>query len=332
MEIKRGKKLDSYALKRDLDKSESISKARAASLAIVPGDLNAKCGVCGSKNAKFQAEIYGFQYYQCEGCDSAYVANAPSFEEIKKLYSSDYYSDANKVLLANDNIIDYRLQNIAVPKIEYVIENLTTDRKRWLDIGCGVGENIKVVQDKGWEVVGVETNESEREYGIGRFGVNIVDDFITEENVADYKGYGVISMFSILEHTMNPNLILKSIGSIQETCDNLIIEVPHFPSISVFSQMTFPDEVNRMLHPPLHLYLFSLKALEMMLSEQGYEITNVWYFGQDFYEMFSTFSLHSSKLNNSILHEKLSAMLDDFQEVIDKHELSDEIIVIGRKR
>ena len=71
--------------------------------------------------------------------------------------------------------------------------------------------------------------------------------------------------------------------------------------------------------------------METLLEAYSYEVTNIWYFGQDFYEFFSTLSLFAENLNNSILHEKISPLINDFQKIIDKNELSDEILVIARK-
>jgi len=324
--------MDSFALKRDLNKAKNIRDAQKTSLEIKHGVHSDNCTLCGNSGNKFLVDIYGFSYYECNQCGSAYVSNRPDDKEISRIYNSDYYTEVTKIVYANDNIIDFRVKNIAEPKVDFVLNNITTKKKTWTDVGCGVGEIVKVVQDKGWDVVGVETNDSEREYGIKKFGINIDGEFITESNIDTYGKKGVVSMFSIIEHLSDPKSIIRHISKVQEKDDNIVVEVPHYPSLTCFSQMTFPEHINRMMHPPLHLYLFSLKALKNIFEENGYEITAVWYFGQDFYEMFSTLGLFAPELNNSILHTKVSSLINDFQEVIDKKELSDEIIVVGRKR
>lgn len=77
--------------------------------------------------------------------------------------------------------------------------------------------------------------------------------------------------------------------------------------------MTFLEHVSRMMHPPLHLFLFPLAALKDRLAVYGYEVKAAWFFGQDFYEMFSTLGLFEQRLNGSKLHKVLAPLVNDFQ-------------------
>ena len=302
------------------------------SLAIRPGENKTNCPIC--KNSSFESlcNIYGFNYVECKNCGVAFVINAPKDEELQKIYKSEAYSSSNKILYANDSIIDYRIENIAKPKVDYVLSNLKNKVSSWLDIGCGTGEILSVVCKKDIKAIGVETNNSEREYAKNKLHIDIFDDYINEETIKKYvNNCDIVSLFSILEHIPDPESIIQGISTAQTVGNYLVIEVPHFPSISTSSQITFPDSVNRMMHPPLHLFLFSLKSLEILLEKYDYKVVNVWYFGQDFYEFFSTLSLFNDELNNSILHEEIYKLIDDFQKVIDKSGRSDEILIIAEK-
>ncbi len=329
---KYGKRIDSSILKKDLNKSDSVKKSRLMSLDVKGGVKKDNCPICEGTKFKDICTIYEFTYVECENCGVAFVINAPESKELEKIYASEYYSSANKVLYANDSIIEYRIENIAKPKVDYIFDNIKNEVKSWLDIGCGTGEILNVVQDRGLKIIGVETNDSEREYAKTKLNIEVQSDYIDETTIGKYvDNCDVVSLFSILEHIPNQHSIIKAISSAQNTGNYLVIEVPHFPSISVASQITFPEEVNRMMHPPLHLFLYSLKSLEVLLKKYNYKINNAWYFGQDFYEFFSTLSLYAKDLNNSLLHNKISELTNDFQEVIDKHELSDEILIIAEK-
>jgi SAM-dependent methyltransferase len=333
MKIRYGKNIDSFTLKKDLDKRKSIESFREACSVIRPGVLIKNCPICGNNKRKIIQTIYSFTYYQCSSCEVVYVSNPPDNKSLEALYNSQFYSEGvTKVLRANENVIDYRRKNIACPKVEYVLENMSTTKETWLDIGCGVGEILSVALEKGFKCLGVETNKFQLEFAQKKFKIDIVNDYIDENNLEQYRhNWGIISLFGVLEHLIDPVAIIKTICKIQTKDDNLVIEVPHFPAISAYSQLTFPNEINRLLLPPLHLFLFSVKSMETLLEAYSYEVTNIWYFGQDFYEFFSTLSLFAENLNNSILHEKISPLINDFQKIIDKNELSDEILVIARK-
>ena len=47
--------------------------------------------------------------------------------------------------------------------------------------------------------------------------------------------------------------------------------------------------------------------------------------------MFSTLALYADALEGSLLHQKLTPLMNDLQGVIDSHGLGDEILVIARK-
>lgn len=327
-----GKKIDSAFLKRDLNKIKSVTDAKNFSLNIKPGTAMENCPVCRNKEIEFLQAIYGFKYYECKYCGVAFVADPPVEKDIERIYSTEYYSNMNKVLLANDNIINYRVENIAKPKVDYIQKNITTNKKSWLDIGCGVGEILSVVSSRGWKAQGIETNELESEYAKNKFGLNIEREYLNETNISKYSNkFGVISLFGVLEHLLRPQVMIKNIASLQEQGDNLIIEVPHFPSISAICQVTFPDLIDRVMHPPLHLFLFSLKSLEVLLKSGGYQIRHAWFFGQDFYEFLCNIARRIHNFHDSVLYEKMDPLINDFQQTIDSQQLSDEILVIAEK-
>ena len=332
MKILHGKKLDSFQLKQNLNKEQSVANSKQASLAITPGQVISHCPLCQSRESEALQTIYNFEYLLCLGCDGVYVANPPSNDALKDLYNSDYYTNANKALLASENIIDFRTKHIAEPKIDFVMQHLSSDKKSWLDIGSGAGEILGAAKARGFECLGLEANLAEREFAQRKFDIDVRDAFLDETTMEEYRGdWGVVSLFSVLEHIADPPALLRTISAMQQGGDNLVVEVPHYPSVSAFSQMTFPEHVNRVMHPPIHLFLFSLPSLKRLLETYFYEIKSVWFFGQDLYEVLSTLSLYAPKLNDSILHTKLSELIGDFQQTIDDKELCDTLFVVAER-
>ncbi len=331
MKKRYGKSIDSSYMKSKLNKKKSVEKAREFSTSIKGIGHIKQCPCCKSIKLNEEVTIYGFIYSECENCNLLLVVNQPSDEDIETMYNTLYYTDTMKTLYSNESIIDYRIDNIARPKFEYIDLIIKPTNKSWLDIGCGVGEILKVAKDNGYKVLGIETNKHEVSYAENKFGLEISSEYITKDSISLYKNYSVISMFGVLEHIPKIEEIIENISNIQTKDDYLVLDVPHYPSISSFSQMVFPNDVNRTMHPPLHLYLFNLKSLEILLKRFGYEITNTWYYGQDIYEFISTLELHHSNLSSSKLKDKLLNLTNELQFVIDKSELSDEILVVAKK-
>lgn len=332
MDAKYGKKIDMLALKKTTLKAESIKAARKETISPPPDSSVNKCPVCDSERNYFLQTIYNFHYCVCSDCGLAYVRNPPDRSMLEKIYNSQYYTNHVQQVVANDEINEFRIENVAKPKIDFILGNISTQKNTWLDVGCGIGEILNIVAKKGYICKGLETNRYLRGFGAKKFGLDIIDDYIDEKSISRYlHDWGIISLFNILEHIQDPASLVKTISRTQQAGDNIVIEVPHFPSISSFSQMAFPSHVNRNMFPPYHLYLFSLKSLEVILRRNFYEITNVWYFGQDFYEMFSTLSIVAGVPPDSMLAQKILLLMNDFQGTIDKNELCDAMLVIGVK-
>jgi 2-polyprenyl-3-methyl-5-hydroxy-6-metoxy-1,4-benzoquinol methylase len=329
--IRRGKPLDSLRLKRGLNKTQSIAAARLFSESIHHGPEVEMCPLCQHRDSLFLAKIYGFSYVECSGCGSAYVNDPPSETDISAAYRSDYYTAANKILLANKTSIDYRLQEVARPKVSFVLDHAKPRSARWLDIGCGVGEILAAAKELGFETHGIETNRMEADFARDHFGLQVTEDYVDANNLDEFKGkFDIISLFSVLEHVADPNSILGTFSKLQNAGDTLVIETPHFPSISALSQMSFPDLVNRMMHPPLHLFLFSLRSIEMLLARHGYQIKAAWMFGQDFYEFLSTIG-ENTRIAETRLHGALVSLTNAFQFAIDEADLSDEMLLVAER-
>lgn len=332
MKITYGKKINSTKLKSSVDKTQSIQAAKTASSSITPGDRIDTCPVCFSKVADSIVSVYRFEYVKCRDCETAYVVNPPQQKDLELIYSSEYYTAANQKLYANKEILSYRLENISGPKVDYVLDNISPRPKSWLDIGCGTGEILKSAKDRGLRVAGVETNEMQRDFARDQFEIEILGEYVTPQNIGKLgAAFDVVSLFSVLEHVLDPDALLASISALQSSESTLVVEVPHYPSISSLTQSAFPELVNRMMHPPLHLFLFSLKGIKRLLERHGYEITHCWFFGQDMYEFITTLFLVAPELNGSDLAKAWMPLLGEFQQVIDDCGLSDEMLLIAKK-
>lgn len=334
MEITTGKRIDSSMLKRRYEKLKACAEIRDLCKQLSRGFVD--CPICGGERKEHLVEIYGFSYVTCLGCRLVYICNPPSPEEIQSLYSSDFYTQFEKSLYGDHQVSEYRLQNVATPKVQYVEERLGR-KGAWLDIGCGTGEVLAAAQSKGWRVHGIETNLDAAKFGRERFGVPITTDFITETGVGQLiSEFDVISMFGVLEHLYKPCQVVEVISERMRKDAVLVIEVPHYPSISCFSQIAFPEFVDRIMTPPMHLMIFSMEAMVELLQRQGLGVTHAWFFGQDFYEWLTTLmnvcrrTTTAEKEAKDIWHH-LGAMISEFQEVIDSRCLSDEMLVIARR-
>jgi len=329
MEVLCGKPIDPAILKLKHDKAAACEANRQFCESLSRNVC--ACPVCGNNRRTPLVEVYNFSYAECLHCSLVYIENPPTPQEIERLYNSAFYDEVEQSLYGDVKVSGYRIEQVAAPKVRYVEERLGRKGK-WLDVGCGTGEILAAARARGWVVQGVETNQRAAQIGAERFGVPISKGFITDsEHLRQLSEFDVVSMFGVLEHLYEPGKVIDSVSKGMPDSGVLVIEVPHYPSVSCFSQMAFPNFVDRILVPPMHLMVFTLQALQYLLRRSNIEITHVWFYGQDFHEWLSTLSAMCPKVVNRRIFEDLMEMNGEIQQVIDNHHLSDEMLVIARK-
>ena len=110
------------------------------------------CYVCGSSLRKKAGIVYGITYWACQKCTHVYAGLCPGARSMEEFYRKDHaYAED----YANAETYQYRLKAIARPKIDFVKSYSVTKRKRWLDVGCGIGDIVIAAQENGFDAKGI---------------------------------------------------------------------------------------------------------------------------------------------------------------------------------
>lgn len=135
-----------------------------------------------------------------------------------------------------------------------------------LDVGCGEGDYLKIIQGLGWKVYGVEPNATAaallRDKGIPVFEGGFEDACIPEDSV------DCIMMRHVLEHVYDPAFFIRKSRSVLKKDGCLVISVPNAASLSrrVFGSSAYH------LDPPRHFCMFTPKSLRMLLEAGGFRV------------------------------------------------------------
>lgn len=158
------------------------------------------------------------------------------------------------------------------PRRGELLGGLVTNR-HWLDVGAGSGSLMDVVKDLSLasSISAVEPNLRYRT-SISERGFQCFSS-LEELKESGGHGFGVVSMFHVLEHLHRPKDVLLSIRYIMEDDGVLVVEVPHAKDalLSIFKCEPFQNFTLWSEHLVLHTY----ESLHTLISSSGFEVVKV---------------------------------------------------------
>ncbi len=206
------------------------------------------------------------------------VADKPSPEELAKYYADIYfqtsqgayeavYSEQELTFFDNSNHI----------KSEVVTRFFNEDLSRkLLDVGCGEGFTMDYFFRKGWSVTGIDYSID----GVQRQNQNM-EPFVLQgdiylqidELIHKNEQYDVICILNVLEHVIDPILILKQLRELVAPGGLLIILVPNDFS-SLQENLLSDKKISRQfwVKTPDHLNYFSKDSLVALCEDHGFRL------------------------------------------------------------
>lgn len=339
MKVRYGKPVDISAFKGGgLD--AKLLKAQVKEYATLAKHLrnNAKdrvevksCYTCGSRRRKHKAEVFQIPYLECSVCGLLY-AKWRFTENYLEQYYARKYSNKDKTY-ANEKTYRYRMQNIALPKVDFVREFLTKKHKNWLDVGCGIGDVPAAAKLRGYKSVGVELSETAVAFGKKVFKTDLrqgmLSDILKQEGEASYD---IVSFFGVIEHIPDPVKQVRMATKMLRKKGILVIEVPNANSISTYSDFIYPDQVTRQMYPIFHIMVYTASCLSTFLEKEGYQVKGAWYLGLDIYNVLLHAGIKNPNLWGSPLAEFFFRHYNEFQKIVDQEKMSDQMIFVASKK
>jgi SAM-dependent methyltransferase len=336
--IKIGKPISKTLLMRTFDwKRQVQSQNRIHSARMLKSDNHHSvfnCLLCGNKTIPY-VEVDSIVYEKCEDCIHVQSSIRPSLDFIKTLYGSDrddYSSQDLAYVNLTQSILDARVEEIAIPKVEWIKNSIEFELgDLWLDIGSGTGDTLVAAGKFGFSVLGIEISPSELSLAEIRSIPSISMFYDGTQEIAQMKKAKVISIFNVLEHTLFPLEFLLSISKQMSSGSFLVIEVPRLNGFSSIIQKSRPKNIYRHIFSPEHLNIFSDKSIDYCLKKLSMERVATWFFGSDAIEIFGhVINLVKPNLNNGL--EDFAQEINLLQEQIDENGLSDVMLLIAKKK
>jgi len=254
------------------------------------------CKICnnttGNKSFVAREMMYGyrdkFEYFECDQCGCLQIKDIP--ENLSKYYPKDYYSVRK---IKEDGLLENYLKRQLANYCFYgkgIIGKLLTRKydlpfnPEWfkrsevafdskiLDIGCGAGHLLNFLQLAGFSnLTGVDPFIQENIFY--KNGVKIFKKEISELD----EQFDFIMLHHSFEHMDEPLSVLKELYRLLKPNKYIVIRIP----IASFAWEKYG--VNWVqLDAPRHLFLHTIKSMQILTEQAGFEMADTVFESSDF--------------------------------------------------
>jgi 2-polyprenyl-3-methyl-5-hydroxy-6-metoxy-1,4-benzoquinol methylase len=233
-----------------------------------------------------------WNYDYCPECQLLWLASRPRAEDIGRFYDSYYTHDQtsrdqlrHKLKLA---LIARLLRSKALspgPAWDVVARLMVSfppfaesarmgsmllgesQPGRLLDIGCGSGEFLSMMQRAGWDVAGIEPDAKAASVASRRLG-RVIPTVELLEAGFEAGTFDAITLHHVIEHTYHPVGLMQECGRLLRPQGRLVMVTPNITSLG---HRRFQGSW-RGLEPPRHLYLFSPNSMRKSIGRAGLRV------------------------------------------------------------
>lgn len=140
---------------------------------------------------------------------------------------------------------------------------------RLLDVGCGDGYFLKMAQEAGYDVHGIDSSEqgirAAQQRGLTRVHRGFPSDFFRKYGGA----FDVVTCFHTLEHVEDPSGFLGQLCRFLRPGGLLVLGVPNARRFTVRLRREIQD------FPPTHLTRWTAEAMDAFLKRHGLKVHEV---------------------------------------------------------
>jgi 2-polyprenyl-3-methyl-5-hydroxy-6-metoxy-1,4-benzoquinol methylase len=138
--------------------------------------------------------------------------------------------------------------------------------KKAIEVGCGDGHFMELLEEMGVEAFGVEPSAKSAELGIKK-GLKIQPGYLRKNSLLKDASFDAFVTMHVLEHIPNPNEFLQAIHENLNPGAVGLIEIPSF-EIALERQRVYDFLVD-------HLSYFTVKTLKLALETNGFEVLHI---------------------------------------------------------
>lgn len=237
-----------------------------------------------------------YEIIVCENCRLFYTYPQLSKEEIA-IYYPDNFICYTPSINHEGNIIKRFDKQRGVSKRRRHIQRYFQRKGKILDIGCATGNFLNEMKKYGWECYGVEPNFKSATHARDLYGIQVTSGYFEDIHFPN-NYFDVVTLWDVLEHTQEPQKIVKEIFRILKPDGFLFLSLPNSNAFErfVFGKFWLGWDV------PRHYVTFNNHNVKSVLKNAGFSKVKVdSFFGRHGVFMISLgFWLDDVRMNKNI--------------------------------
>ncbi len=232
------------------------------------------CPLCGRHELKnklickdYLVSEESFAINECAYCSHRITNPRPVIQELDKYYESeDYISHTGKT----KNLINslYKLARTITLRSKLSLITKYSEPARVLDMGCGTGEFLALLQKNDWEVYGIENNPKAMKKAESLLNIELYDDL----NKLDPKeNFEVITLWHVLEHIPDIHATMNQLKKHLDRKGTLFIALPNYNSFDALKYKEFWAGYD----VPRHLHHFSQESFKFLCKQHELKLKKI---------------------------------------------------------
>ena len=188
---------------------------------------------------------------QCSGCGLVQLNN----------YPVSYYKEVIRASAFSEEMKKFRKK-----QFRNFVEEFNLKNKKVLEVGCGHGEYLSIMQQFQVQAFGLEQSKEAVKFCVSQ-GLKVSNGYIENTKYSiDHNPFDSFLILSFLEHLPNINSVLRGIYNNLVDGGVGLIEVPNFNMI--LKQNLFSEFIRD------HLFYFTTDTLKTTLRINGFDVIN----------------------------------------------------------
>ena len=211
-----------------------------------------------------------------------YLNPMPTDSELAEFYDKDYYNfsaDCDRAQELRRFIsdspkaeINWLSKTMWSDVYDMIDTHLEPRQRTVLDFGCGTGHFAKFLVDQGCNVAGIDSSEQARGYTRDQAGISVYRNIKEFGDSNPKTQFNVVTMLNVLEHVIDPEVLLSEIKPMMSRDGLIIVRVPNDFSVLQAEVRRRLDIDPWWISYPDHISYFGFESLSCLLENIGFKV------------------------------------------------------------